>query len=484
MVVSVFLIFGGIIFSPSIYGLEENGIIEMPFTENPPSIDGKWTTEGEWSDAAVVSTKTEQHEMFVMTKHDRDNVYVMINLITDQFSPLSFNYLDYRAYVGFDTNYDTISKIGADDFFFGNGHVCYSGKCSPLWKSEVWIQPTGERITDLQHPSGYKSSSGFTSKNDPYEAGRDHRVYEFSIPISFLHSSDIYGFKVETIAFGGATQQDSLQLYNVSWPAGGSRSDATSWGAITAPQNTVTAPPVPFLYVSTDKMEFGNVEVSKKSFEKSITITNKGTALLKISSIKGSSGFSVLGIDTPTNIEPNESQSFQVVFAPITTGEKAGTITISSNDLEKPKLIIQAEGTGVEPGTTITGGGGCLIATATYGSELAPQVQLLREIRDLKVLKTESGSSFMHYFNEFYYSFSPTVADLERQNPMFKESVKVIITPLLYSLSILNYVEIGSEDKMMVYGIGVILLNLGTYLVGPIVLFSFMKDRFSKKSRF
>ena len=37
-------------------------------------------------------------------------------------------------------------------------------------------------------------------------------------------------------------------------------------------------------------------------------------------------------------------------------------------------------------------GGGCLIATAAYGSEMAPQVQLLREIRDNQLMNTSSGS--------------------------------------------------------------------------------------------
>ena len=37
-------------------------------------------------------------------------------------------------------------------------------------------------------------------------------------------------------------------------------------------------------------------------------------------------------------------------------------------------------------------GGGCLIATATYGSEMSPQVQLLREIRDNQLMNTESGT--------------------------------------------------------------------------------------------
>jgi len=67
-----------------------------------------------------------------------------------------------------------------------------------------------------------------------------------------------------------------------------------------------------------------------------------------------------------------------------------------------------------------TNGGGCLIATAAYGSEMAPQVQLLREIRDNQLMHTESGISFMAGFNQFYYSFSPYIADAERENPAFK----------------------------------------------------------------
>ncbi len=128
-------------------------------------------------------------------------------------------------------------------------------------------------------------------------------------------------------------------------------------------------------------------------------------------------------------------------------------------------LIGNAEGSD----NGIPGNGGCLIATATYGSELSPQVQQLRELRDNVVLNTESGNSFMKSFNQFYYSFSPTIADLERQNPIFKETVKVAITPLLTSLSILNYVEIDSEEEMLGYGLSLILLNVGMYFALPAV---------------
>lgn len=112
-------------------------------------------------------------------------------------------------------------------------------------------------------------------------------------------------------------------------------------------------------------------------------------------------------------------------------------------------------------------GGGCLITTATYGSELAPQVQQLRELRDNKLLQTDVGSSFMTLFNGVYYSFSPIIADYERENPVFKEMVKVAITPMVSSLSILNYVDMDSETKALGYGISLILLNLGMYVGIP-----------------
>ena len=112
--------------------------------------------------------------------------------------------------------------------------------------------------------------------------------------------------------------------------------------------------------------------------------------------------------------------------------------------------------------------GGCLIATATYGSEMAPQVQLLREIRDNQLMNTDSGVSFMTGFNQLYYSFSPDIADMERENPVFKEFVKIAISPMLLSLSIMTFAE--SENEIIGFGIGVILLNIGMYFVLPFVV--------------
>ena len=125
-------------------------------------------------------------------------------------------------------------------------------------------------------------------------------------------------------------------------------------------------------------------------------------------------------------------------------------------------------------------GGGCLIATAAFGSEMAPQIQFLRELRNNTVLQTQSGTNFMAGFNQLYYSFSPVIADYERENPVFKESVKVTLTPLLTSLTLLNYVDIDSEHEMLGYGIGIILLNIGMYFVAPAVVIIALKNKIKR----
>jgi hypothetical protein len=120
-------------------------------------------------------------------------------------------------------------------------------------------------------------------------------------------------------------------------------------------------------------------------------------------------------------------------------------------------------------------GGGCLIATATYGSELAPQVQLLRELRDNQLMNTESGTVFMGTFNEIYYSFSPIIADYERENPYFKDAVKIAITPMISSLSLME--NANSESEVLSIGISVIVLNLGMYLGVPAIVLVGIRKR-------
>jgi hypothetical protein len=114
-------------------------------------------------------------------------------------------------------------------------------------------------------------------------------------------------------------------------------------------------------------------------------------------------------------------------------------------------------------------GGGCLIATAAYGSELAPQVQLLREIRGDTLMSSDVGSSFMTGFNEFYYMFSPTVADLQRNNVIVGDAVRTVITPGIYTLGGIMGLADSNEESVLAYGILSIVALIGMYIIGPIL---------------
>ena len=198
----------------------------------------------------------------------------------------------------------------------------------------------------------------------------------------------------------------------------------------------------------------------------SLTISKEGEVLWGPTPLSHTSEGSIKGLKYEFPEDGTYDLTFGVegiLFQPIPLEEVSFMVMVgdASAQPDTPETPTDTPSTG-------DNGGGCLIATATYGSELAPQVQELREIRDNTILQTKSGTAFMSSFNEFYYSFSPTVADFERENPVFKEGVKIALTPMLSSLSVLNHVNIDSEEEMLGYGISLILLNIGMYAGIPV----------------
>ena len=147
-------------------------------------------------------------------------------------------------------------------------------------------------------------------------------------------------------------------------------------------------------------------------------------------------------IDTRTNKLVHsmdlDGNPFFVAIDP--RGDRLFASNIADGELAVVDLQNEAEILGLDdndPGAAQArpgAGGGCLIATAAYGTELAPQVQMLREVRDGAVMGTAAGAAFMSGFNQAYYSFSPTVADWERQNPAFQEAVRALITPMIATM--------------------------------------------------
>ena len=129
------------------------------------------------------------------------------------------------------------------------------------------------------------------------------------------------------------------------------------------------------------------------------------------------------------------------VTAPIGgTASSTATVRVSGASPGTYTLTITGTSGSLTHSTTLTvevaSGGSCLIATATYGSELSDEVQFLREFRDNSILKTNAGSNFMVAFNAWYYSFSPGVAQFIREHPTVRTAAKLALYPVIGILRI------------------------------------------------
>ena len=149
--------------------------------------------------------------------------------------------------------------------------------------------------------------------------------------------------------------------------------------------------------------------------------------------------------------------------APSTTTAITITGTAGGNTATAAmSLVIQATVVTVTTSTTSQTTRPCIIATATFGSEVSPAVQFLRGFRDNLVLKTRAGSAFMEVFNAWYYSFSPSVASFIAANDPIRAPARAVLYPLLGVLGIttLTYSLFSSSPEFAVVIAGLIASSL------------------------
>jgi hypothetical protein len=154
------------------------------------------------------------------------------------------------------------------------------------------------------------------------------------------------------------------------------------------------------------------------------------------------------------------------------TFSKAGTVTLAANNInsqgESAKIdIVVQQGTGNPNPHPQPPQSQCLIATAAFGSELTPQVQYLRYFRDNYILSTASGTAFMKIFDSVYYSFSPQIAEYEREQPWMQSTVKVALYPLFGILMAAERVHVavgGGEVGAILAGV------VSSMLIGAVYL--------------
>jgi hypothetical protein len=190
--------------------------------------------------------------------------------------------------------------------------------------------------------------------------------------------------------------------------------------------------------------------------------------------VRGSS-FDLVLIQDGNEIHSTHMSSEFGTYSYEYTFSKAGAVTLAANNINgqgessRIDLVVQ-QGTGnanPQPQPTQSQ---CLIATAAFGSELTPQVQYLRYFRDHYILSTASGTAFMKVFDSVYYSFSPQVAEYEREQPWLQATVKVALYPLIGILMAAEraYTAVGGGEAGAILAGGLSSMLIGAIYLGPI----------------
>lgn len=236
MYVAIFVITLGLASTlPVIHASEDPTYIEVSTAQIKPTIDGKFTSESEWSDATVTNFQSNGNNFYLHTKHDVKFVYLMFNGVDFQTNPQNKDYsVRYQITACFDPNNDKNGKRQTGDF-------CYTSTEYNEFGQKVRGEGVPRKFDSEGDPShldlpgwAFNSVWGFGSQYDKLEQD-DHLMHEVRIPKTLFHSTGDVGFTFE-VYFDSAQGDDLVQLVNgVVWPMESNKEDVSSWGTLSLP---------------------------------------------------------------------------------------------------------------------------------------------------------------------------------------------------------------------------------------------------------
>ncbi|MDE1826437.1 MAG: hypothetical protein KGH83_02465, partial [Thaumarchaeota archaeon] len=148
-------------------------ILEAPFTDTPPAINGEWNTPLEWDKSKAVNSEINGTDMYVLAKHDSKFLYILVDIPTDNTTSSSASFLRYELLMIFNRGMYEGDNLDSNETAVGTSHVFLNGtKINTNLVSEMWTYDNDGKPVDLQTPSDYNSTMGFSSTNDPFNSAQ------------------------------------------------------------------------------------------------------------------------------------------------------------------------------------------------------------------------------------------------------------------------------------------------------------------------
>jgi hypothetical protein len=129
-----------------------------------------------------------------------------------------------------------------------------------------------------------------------------------------------------------------------------------------------------------------------------------------------------------------------------------------------------AQTTAQQSTPTATSSGRCIIATAAYGSEMAPEVVYMRHVRDGVIGSTSIGKILRDAFNTFYYSWSPPIAAYISGKPALQALFRILLIPISIAVRIADIMFHVTGEGNVGSIVGFVLaavFTITTYIVLP-----------------
>jgi len=286
-----------------------------------------------------------------------------------------------------------------------------------------------------------------------FESGRVNRIAYGNSPTTVV---------TETYTF------TSIYSYTVTST---STTYTTTTTTTTATQTTVSVSTLQTTTTTTATSTSWRTETSTSIASRTSTSVIPSTSLITVTLTNISTSLH----PTVTVTSMNTSYRTTTVFSP--------TVTVAST--QTSVIPVASTATLLRATTTITTATQvvarpCVIASAAYGSELAPQIGILREFRDRTVMVTFAGAQFMRVFNAFYYSFSPTVADATVANPILASLARTLIRPLITVLHVGSWIFylLPLSSELAALSVGIVVSGLIGAIYGtPLSFFMTMRKK-------